>query len=104
VVFPGGFGTLDELFEILTLAQTHKLAKKIVVVVYGREYWTRVLNLEALVDSGAISPEDTKLFNFCDTPQEAFECLRDGLIRYHLDPQMVKPSTDEGPEIARTLP
>ncbi|HYX54466.1 MAG TPA: TIGR00730 family Rossman fold protein [Candidatus Limnocylindrales bacterium] len=104
VVFPGGFGTLDELFEILTLAQTHKLAKKIIVIVYGREYWSRVLNLDALADSGAISPDDTKLFSFCDTPQEAFECLREGLTRFHLEPQLVRPPADEGPEIAKTLP
>ena len=102
VVFPGGFGTLDELFEILTLAQTQKLAKKIIVIVYGKEYWSRILNLEALADAGAISPEDTKLFSFCDTPQEAFECLRDGLTKYHLQPQ--KAVQDEGPEIAKTLP
>jgi hypothetical protein len=55
VVFPGGFGTLDEMFEILTLAQTHKLAKKITVVIYGSEYWKKVFNLDALVDTGAIS-------------------------------------------------
>jgi uncharacterized protein (TIGR00730 family) len=104
VVFPGGFGTLDELFEILTLAQTQKLAKKIIVIVYGREYWSRVLNLEALADSGVISPEDTKLFSFCDTPEEAFECLKEGLTRYHLEPHAVRPPAEEGPEIARTLP
>ena len=104
VVFPGGFGTLDELFEILTLAQTQKLAKKIIVIVYGREYWRRVLNLEALADAGAISPEDTKLFNFCDSPEEAFECLREGLTKYHLEPHAVRPAAEEGPEIAKTLP
>ena len=104
VVFPGGFGTLDELFEILTLAQTQKLAKKIVVIVYGKEYWNRVLNLEALADSGAISPEDTKLFSFCDSPEDAFEALKDGLTRHHLDPQSPKAPADEGPEIAKTLP
>ncbi len=104
VVFPGGFGTLDELFEILTLAQTQKLAKKIIVIVYGREYWNRVLNLNALADSGVISPEDTKLFSFCDTPEEAFECLKEGLTKYHLEPHVVRPPAEEGPEIAKTLP
>lgn len=104
VVFPGGFGTLDELFEILTLAQTQKLAKKIIVIVYGKEYWSRVLNLEALADAGAISPEDVNLFNFCDTPEEAFETLKAGLTRYHLEPHAVRPTTEEGPEIAKTLP
>src|SRR5216684_1118301 len=109
VIFPGGFGTLDELFEILTLAQTQKLAKKIIVIVYGKEYWSRVLNLQALADSGAISPEDTKLFQFADTPEEAFECLKEGLTKYHLQPQAKPPaseppSTEDGPEIAKTLP
>ena len=56
VVFPGGFGTLDEMFEILTLTQTHKLTKKVTVLIYGPEYWKKVFNLEALVDTGAISP------------------------------------------------
>jgi len=104
VVFPGGFGTLDELFEILTLAQTRKLAKKIIVIVYGTEYWNRVLNLGALVDSGAISPEDRSLFAFADTPEQAFEALKEGLTKYHLDPQTVKAAAEEGPEIAKTLP
>src|SRR5216684_8437955 len=104
VVFPGGFGTLDELFEILTLAQTRKLAKKIIVIIYGSEYWNRVLNLQALVDSGAISEEDKKLFIFADTPEAAFEALKEGLTRYHLDPYSVKAAAEEGPEIAKTLP
>jgi uncharacterized protein (TIGR00730 family) len=104
VIFPGGFGTLDEFFEILTLAQTRKLAKKIIVIVYGKEYWSRVLNLQALADAGAISPEDTKLFSFCDSPEEAFECLKDGLTRYHLEPHAARPPAEEGPEIAKTLP
>ena len=101
VVFPGGFGTLDELFEILTLAQTQKLAKKILVIVYGKEYWHQVLNLQALSDAGAISPEDQKLFTFADSPEEAFECLKEGLTRYHLT---AKAPAEEGPEIAKTLP
>jgi len=104
VVFPGGFGTLDELFEILTLAQTHKLAKKILVIVYGKEYWNRVLNLEALADAGTISPEDVSGFTMVDTPEEAFEVLKEGLTRYHLQPQQARHVPEEGPEIAKTLP
>ena len=84
VVFPGGFGTLDEMFEILTLAQTHKLAKKITVVIYGSEYWKKVFNLDVLVDTGAISPKDIELFQFADTPEQAFEMLRRGLAENYL--------------------
>jgi uncharacterized protein (TIGR00730 family) len=87
VVFPGGFGTLDEMFEILTLAQTHKLAKKITVVIYGSDYWKKVFNLDALVDTGAISPKDIELFKFADTPEEAFELLRQGLTENYLVPE-----------------
>jgi hypothetical protein len=87
VVFPGGFGTLDEMFEILTLAQTHKLAKKITVVVYGSDYWKKVFNLDCLVDTGAISPKDIELFQYADTPQEAFEILRTGLTENYLIPE-----------------
>jgi uncharacterized protein (TIGR00730 family) len=104
VVFPGGFGTLDELFEILTLAQTHKLAKKICVIMYGSEYWKTVLNFDALADAGTISPDDVKAFTMVDTPDEAFEVLKDGLTRYHLQPQPARPASEEGPEIAKTLP
>ena len=84
VVFPGGFGTLDEMFEILTLAQTHKLAKKITVVIYGSYYWKKVFDLDVLVDTGAISPKDIALFKFADTPEEAFELLRQGLTENYL--------------------
>ena len=87
VVFPGGFGTLDEMFEILTLAQTHKLAKKITVVVYGSEYWKKVFNIDALVDTGAISPKDIELFQYADTPEQAFELLRKGLTDNYLIPE-----------------
>jgi hypothetical protein len=84
VVFPGGFGTLDEMFEILTLAQTQKLGNKITVVIYGSEYWKKVFNLEALVDTGAISPKDIELFQFADSPEQAFELLRNGLTENYL--------------------
>src|SRR5882757_3133007 len=76
VVFPGGFGTLDEMFELLTLAQTKKLAKKITIVIYGSVYWQSILNLDVLVDKGAISPKDRELFQMVDTPEEAFEILQ----------------------------
>src|SRR5229473_1088660 len=95
VVFPGGFGTLDEFFEILTLAQTHKLAKKILVIVYGKEYWNRVLNLEALVDAGTISPEDVNGFTMVDTPEEAFDVLKDGLTKFHLQPPAKQQAAEE---------
>ena len=87
VVFPGGFGTLDEMFELLTLAQTHKMAKKITVVIYGPEYWNKVFNLETLVDTGAISLKDIELFQFASTPEQAFEILRDGLTANYLVPE-----------------
>jgi uncharacterized protein (TIGR00730 family) len=98
VVFPGGFGTLDEAFEILTLAQTRKLAKKITVVVYGSEYWKRILNLDALVDSGAISPADLDLFQFADTPEQAFELLKQGLTENHLKPETAAGKLPDAPE------
>lgn len=75
IVFPGGFGTLDEMMEVLTLVQTKKLRKKIVVVLYGKEFWDQVINLEALARMRVISPEDFKLFKFADTPDEAFNYL-----------------------------
>jgi uncharacterized protein (TIGR00730 family) len=87
VVFPGGFGTLDEAFEILTLTQTEKLAKKITVIFYGSAYWKSVINLDTLVQKGAISPKDLDLFQFADTPEEAFALLQQGLTRNHLDPE-----------------
>jgi uncharacterized protein (TIGR00730 family) len=103
VIFPGGFGTLDELFEILTLAQTQKLAKKILVVIYGREYWNRLLNFDAMVDAGTISPEDLELFKIVDSPEEGFEFLREGLTKYHLGPEP-KRKAEAMPEIAKTNP
>src|SRR5207249_965996 len=103
VVFPGGFGTLDELFELLTLAQTQKLAKKILVLIYGREYWNKILNLPALVEAGAVSEEDLELFTMVDSPQEGFEILRDGLTKYHLQQQLpVRREKDDDPDIAAT--
>ena len=103
VIFPGGFGTMDELFEILTLAQTQKLAKKILVVIYGSEYWSRLLNFQTMVDAGTISPEDLELFKIVNSPEEGFEFLRDGLTKYHLGPEP-KRKGERVPEIAKTNP
>ena len=64
VVFPGGFGTLDEMMEILTLTQTQKLAKKMTIVLYGSKYWKEIINFDALVKYGMISPEDLNLFQY----------------------------------------
>jgi uncharacterized protein (TIGR00730 family) len=104
VIFPGGFGTLDELFEILTLAQTQKLAKKILVVIYGREYWDKLINFQTMVDAAAISPKDLELFKIVDSPEEGFEYLRDGLIKYHLGPDRPRRVGEVVPEIAKTNP
>ena len=100
VIFPGGFGTLDELFEILTLAQTDKLAKRILVLIYGREYWNRAMNFDALIEAGTVSPADKELYSTADTPEEAFEILRRGLTRFHL--QEPHPRQEAAPEIAKT--
>ena len=75
VAFPGGFGTLDELFEVLTLVQTRK-ARPVPIVLFGRDYWSRLLNLDMLVDEGAIAPEDLALYEVVDTPEEAWEVTR----------------------------
>ena len=103
VIFPGGFGTLDELFEILTLAQTEKLAKKILVVIYGSEYWNRLINFQTMIDAGTISATDVELFKMVDTPEEGFEFLREGLTRNHLEMQP-KRAGEAVPEIAKTNP
>jgi hypothetical protein len=103
VIFPGGFGTMDELFEILTLAQTEKLAKKILVIIYGSEYWNKIINFQAFVDAGTVSAQDLDLFKIVDNPEEAFEFLRAGLTRYHLG-DTPKKKGEVLPEIARTRP
>ena len=100
VIFPGGFGTLDEMFEILTLAQTQKLSKQIGVFLYGTEYWDEVMDLQPLVDWGAISPADLNLLNRVDSPGDAFEQLRAHLMLHHLVPET--PQEDRAPGIAKT--
>jgi uncharacterized protein (TIGR00730 family) len=80
VVFPGGFGTLDELMEILTLAQTRKFERTIPVILYGPSYWREIVNFEALVRHGMIDPADLQLFQFADQPGEALALLQTALI------------------------
>ena len=79
IVFPGGFGTLDELFEVLTLIQTRKIKKTLPIVLYGSAYWREVVNFEAMVRWGLIAKEDLQLFHWCDSPQEAFDYLREAI-------------------------
>lgn len=103
VVFPGGFGTLDEMTEILTLAQTKKLESKILIVLYGSEFWREILNFDALVKHGVISPEDMNLFEFADTPQAALDVLQRDLTNYYLEPERaLNYPAEETPDIAHS--
>jgi hypothetical protein len=81
IAFPGGFGTLDELFEMLTLLQTHKMGHRVTIVLYGSSYWKRAINFEYFLEAGTISDEDLKLIRFADTPQEAFALIKEDLTR-----------------------
>lgn len=85
IVFPGGFGTLDELMEILTLIQTRKINKKMVVLLYGSKYWNELLNFDALVRWGTVDAADLKLFDFADSPKQAFRIVRSGLEEHYLN-------------------
>jgi uncharacterized protein (TIGR00730 family) len=85
VVFPGGFGTMDELWEMMTLLQTGKLPKNNLIIIYGRKYWDEVLNFRAMVRWGMISQNEYKMLQFADTVDEAFERIQSGLERYHLE-------------------
>jgi uncharacterized protein (TIGR00730 family) len=87
VIFPGGFGTMDELFEILTLVQTRKIERPLPIVLFGKRFWRDFLDFDALVRWGTISPKDLGLFRICDSPREAFEHLKKQLLRYYPKPQ-----------------
>ena len=89
VAFPGGFGTLDELFEILTLSQTHKLDRPILILLYGSSYWKQIINFDALVSNGMIAEQDLGLFHFVDSPQDAFSLLQRAIVP---DAEPAKPS------------
>src|SRR5438876_1452572 len=100
VIFPGGFGTCDELFEILTLVQTDTLSKQIQVILYGSDYWHQVLNRGPMAEWGAIAEKDIELLQYCDTPTDAFERLRSHLIAHHLEPASAQEA--DAPGIAKT--
>jgi len=101
VFFPGGFGTMDELMEVLTLVQTRKINKKIIVLLYGTDFWKDVINFDALVRYRTISPEDLNLFQHADDPETAFRMLEEGLTNYYLKPQEPQPGRPkpEPPEL-----
>ncbi len=85
IVFPGGFGTLDELFELLTLIQTHKTRKQMPVLLYGTEYWNQVINFQSMIEWDTISPEDVELFKTCDDVDEAVDYLKEQITSIHLE-------------------
>ena len=81
VAFPGGFGTLDEFFEIVTLLQTSKISRKeMTLVLYGEDYWKKVVDFDALVKAGAITPDDRKIFSICSDPKKTFAFLKKKLL------------------------
>jgi uncharacterized protein (TIGR00730 family) len=88
VVFPGGFGTLDELFEVLTLLQTKKISRKIPIVLYGSSFWKQLVNFDFLVDQGFIKREDMDLFHLSDAVEDAFQYLKSKL---HVEPETTVP-------------
>jgi hypothetical protein len=85
VVMPGGFGTLDEFFELLTLVQTGKIRKRMPIVLFGSRYWSEVINLEALERYGTINAQDLELFFRTDSVDEAFDFITDQLQSYAID-------------------
>jgi hypothetical protein len=88
---------MDEMFEILTLSQTQKLTKKMVILLYGSKYWKEVVNFDALVKYGTIAPEDLNLFHFADDPESAFQFLKDGLME-----EAMQPESAETPSISKS--
>ena len=85
IVFPGGFGTLDEMMEVITLMQTDKIKKEMKVIVYDEFYWKQILNMDKLVEFGTISKSDFKLFDFCNSVDEMFEKITSHFHKYYLN-------------------
>jgi uncharacterized protein (TIGR00730 family) len=86
IVFPGGYGTMDELWEMLTLMQTGKLQRRNIILIYGRKYWDRVLDWKHMLRCGTINKHEYGLLEFADTVDQAFDRVRDGLEKHHLEP------------------
>jgi uncharacterized protein (TIGR00730 family) len=86
IVFPGGFGTMDEFWEMLTLMQTGKLKRRNLILIYGRKYWDRVLDWKHMLRCGTINEHEYGLLEFADTVDQAFERVREGLEKYHMKP------------------
>jgi uncharacterized protein (TIGR00730 family) len=84
IVFPGGFGTMDELWEMMTLSQTGKMPKHTLILIYGRKYWNDILNLKGMLRWGTINQNEYDLLQFADTVDEAFDLIRAGLEKYHM--------------------
>jgi len=92
IAFPGGFGTLDELFEMLTLLQTHKMGHRVSIVLYGSDFWKRAIDFDYFLEAGTVSDEDMKLIRFADTPKEAFAIIKEDLTRIlHVRPVLRHP-------------
>jgi uncharacterized protein (TIGR00730 family) len=88
IVFPGGFGTMDELWEVLTLLQTGKIDSQHLILIYGREYWNKVINWRHMVRTGTVSERDYRMLRFADTVDEAFEHVRTEMEKHHLAPEI----------------
>jgi len=94
VIFPGGFGTMDEMFEMLTLVQTDKIRKKLALIIYDEKYWKSIINFDALVEKGLISASDLKLFTFCNSLDDAYEAIIKHLKKYYRkgkEPAVIEP-------------
>jgi uncharacterized protein (TIGR00730 family) len=103
VVFPGGFGTMDELFELLTLVQTRKLDKEVIILLYGTSFWKEVTNFDALAQYGLISPGDLGLLHYADNPADAMKILHEGLTKLYLEHEEKLPAQEHmTPAIARS--
>ncbi len=94
IIFPGGFGTMDEMFEVLTLVQTDKIRKKLALIIYDEEYWKSIINFDTLVEKGLISASDLKLFTFCNSLDQAYEAIIKHLKKYYSkgkEPAVIEP-------------